>query len=200
MWTSPRQHSTSQQSQTFILEVMWLWEIGHYPCFPGGSDSKEFACNAGDLGLIPGLGRSFRKRNRYSFQDSCLKNSMHRRAWRTTVHGITESLVFLFAMQRSGESMSSKPGKSDWISSLLDMSEEQVPLGNPALSISGLGARQKTMWPCRRKMRVKELGYLMISLLWYFHFPLLWNCMNNLSYLCWQLISTHKKHNDVICW
>ena len=42
-------------------KVIW-WEVAglrkHSEGFPGGSDSKESACNAGDLGLIPGLGRS----------------------------------------------------------------------------------------------------------------------------------------------
>ena len=46
--------------------------------FPGGSDSKEFACIAGDLGLIPGLGRSPREGNGNPPQYSCLENSMDR--------------------------------------------------------------------------------------------------------------------------
>ena len=41
--------------------------------FPGGSDSKEYACNAGDLGLIPISGRSPGEGNDYSFQYSWLK-------------------------------------------------------------------------------------------------------------------------------
>ena len=44
--------------------------------FPGGSDSKESACNAGDPGLIPGLGRSLGEWNGYPLQYSCLENSM----------------------------------------------------------------------------------------------------------------------------
>ena len=42
--------------------------------FPGGSDSKESTCNAGDLGLIPGLGRSPGGRHGNSLQYSCLEN------------------------------------------------------------------------------------------------------------------------------
>ena len=62
------------------------------PCgFPGGSDGKEYAYNAGDLGLIPGLGRSPGGGNHYPFQYSCLENPMGRGAWRATVHGIAES-------------------------------------------------------------------------------------------------------------
>ena len=42
--------------------------------FPGGSDTKESACNAGDMSLIPGLGRSPGKGNGYALQYSCLEN------------------------------------------------------------------------------------------------------------------------------
>ena len=49
-----------------------------------GSDSKESACNVGDLGLIPGSGRSPGEGNGYPLQCSSLKNSMDRGAWRTT--------------------------------------------------------------------------------------------------------------------
>ena len=46
--------------------------------FPGHSDGKESACNAGDPSLIPGLGRSPREGNGNPFQYSWLENSMHR--------------------------------------------------------------------------------------------------------------------------
>ena len=58
---------------------------------PGGSDGKESACNAGDLGLIPGWGRSPGEGNGNSLQYSCLVNSMDWGAWHFTVHGITKS-------------------------------------------------------------------------------------------------------------
>ena len=51
----------------------------HFP-FPGGSDSKESACVAGDLGLIPGLGRSLGEENSYPLQHSCLENSHGQRS------------------------------------------------------------------------------------------------------------------------
>ena len=44
--------------------------------FPGSSAGKESACNAGDLGLVPGLGRSPEERNGYQLQYSGLENSM----------------------------------------------------------------------------------------------------------------------------
>ena len=50
---------------------------------------KESACNAGDLGSIPGLGRSPGEGHGNPLQYSRLENSMDRRAWRVTVHGVT---------------------------------------------------------------------------------------------------------------
>ena len=54
--------------------------------FPGGSDGKESACNAGDLGSIPGLGRSPGERKAYPLQYSFLENSIDGGAWQGTVH------------------------------------------------------------------------------------------------------------------
>ena len=59
--------------------------------FPGGSDSKESACSAGDMGLIPGLGRSPREGNGNPLQYPCLENPMDGGAWRATVHGVAKS-------------------------------------------------------------------------------------------------------------
>ena len=56
--------------------------------FPGDSDGKESAGNAGDLGLIPGSGRSPGEGNGNPLQYSCLENSMDSGAWRAIVHGV----------------------------------------------------------------------------------------------------------------
>ena len=56
-----------------------------------GSDAKECACNVGDSGSIPGLGRSPAEGKGYPPQYSCLENSMDRGAWWATAHGISES-------------------------------------------------------------------------------------------------------------
>ena len=61
------------------------------PDFPGGSDVKECACNAGDLGSIPGLGRSPGQGNGNPLQYSCLENPMDKGAWRETVLVVAES-------------------------------------------------------------------------------------------------------------
>ena len=55
------------------------------------ADGKEFACSAGDLGLIPGLGRSPGEGNGNPLHYSCLENPMDREAWRATVHEIIKS-------------------------------------------------------------------------------------------------------------
>ena len=54
--------------------------------FPSGSDDKESACKAGDLGLIPESGRSPKEGKGYPLQYSWLENSMDRKAWQATVH------------------------------------------------------------------------------------------------------------------
>ena len=59
--------------------------------FPGGSDGNESAYNAGDLGSIPGLGRSPGEGNGNSLQYSCLENPMDRGAWRATVDRVVKS-------------------------------------------------------------------------------------------------------------
>ena len=66
--------------------MLWI-----YPGFPGGSEGKASACNEGDLGSIPGLGRSPGEGNGNPLQFSCLENPMDRGAWRATVNGVAKS-------------------------------------------------------------------------------------------------------------
>jgi len=63
--------------------------------FPGGSDGKESACNAGNSTSISGSGRSPGEGNGYPLQYSCLENFMDRGAWRVTVHWISKSWTWL---------------------------------------------------------------------------------------------------------
>ena len=64
-----------------------LGELG----FPGGSEVKASAWNSGDLGLIPGSGRSPGKGNGNPLQYSCLENPIEGGAWWATVHGVAKS-------------------------------------------------------------------------------------------------------------
>ena len=57
--------------------------------FPGGSDGKETACNAGDTGSIPGWGRSPGEGNSNPLHG--LENSMDRGAWLAIVHAVAKS-------------------------------------------------------------------------------------------------------------
>ena len=59
--------------------------------FPGGSISKESTHNVGDLGSIPGLGRSPGGGDGKQLQYSCMENSKDRGAWWVTVHGVTKN-------------------------------------------------------------------------------------------------------------
>ena len=59
--------------------------------FPGGSDSKESACNVEDLGLLPGSGRLPGEGNGYPLQYSGLENSMDRGAQQAPVLGIAKN-------------------------------------------------------------------------------------------------------------
>ena len=54
---------------------------------------KESACNAGDLGMIPGLGRYPGGENGYPLQYTCLENSMDSGAWWATVYGVVKSQI-----------------------------------------------------------------------------------------------------------
>jgi len=61
--------------------------------FPGGSDHKESACNAGDQGSIPESGRSPGKGNGNPLQYPCLKDPMDGGDWWAVVHGVAKSQI-----------------------------------------------------------------------------------------------------------
>ena len=67
------------------------WEDPLEKGFPHSSVGKESSCNAGDPGLIPGLGRSPGEGNGNPFHYSYLENPLGRGAWQTIVHGSQES-------------------------------------------------------------------------------------------------------------
>ena len=90
-------HPKGNQSWIFIgrtdaeAETPIFWPPDSKNWFPGGSDGKVSACNAGDPGSIPGLGRSPGEGNGDPLQYSCLENSMDGEAWWATVHGIAKN-------------------------------------------------------------------------------------------------------------
>ena len=73
--------------RTQITEgLLKIWSISSR-----GSDHKESTCNVGDLGLVPGLGRSPGGGHDNPLQCSCLENPMDRGAWPATGHGVAKS-------------------------------------------------------------------------------------------------------------
>ena len=68
-----------------LLSCILVLQMG----FPGGS--KESACSTGNLGLIPGLGRSPAERNSHPLQYFGLENSMHSGVSQARVHGVIKS-------------------------------------------------------------------------------------------------------------
>ena len=88
--------ATSLQIISYKQTELWqtlikLLTLTDFSGFPVGSDGKEFACNAGDPGSVPGLERFHGEENGYPLQYSCLENSMDRGAWQATFHGVTKS-------------------------------------------------------------------------------------------------------------
>ena len=92
--------------------------------FPAGSHGKESACNAGNLGLIPGSGRSPVGGNGNPLQYSCLENPTDRAAWRATVHEVTKSqtqlsdftsLHFKACMYLFVQGFSNKEAQAGWL-------------------------------------------------------------------------------------
>ena len=97
---SPPGSSVHGIFQARVLEWGAIAFSGSYARFdlihkPGGSDSKESACNTGDLNLSPGSRRSPGEGNGYPLQYSYMGNPMDRRAWRATVHGVAKSRILL---------------------------------------------------------------------------------------------------------
>ena len=78
----------------------------HCVGFPGGSDSKESACNAGDLGSIPGLGRYLREEN---------GNPLHILAWRIPRTEEPSRLLSMVSVARVKQGLATKP-PSPWFS------------------------------------------------------------------------------------
>ena len=72
----------------FFFNSLWIFS---FLGFPGGSDGEESACNAGDLGSIPGLGRSPGGGHGNPLQYPCLEHLVNRGAWLTAVPGVAKS-------------------------------------------------------------------------------------------------------------
>ena len=79
-------HVSAHSNHSVNDHFSW-WLLHWFPC---SSDGKESTWNAGDLGLIPGSGRSPGEGNGNPLQYSCLENSTYRGTQQATVHGVKE--------------------------------------------------------------------------------------------------------------
>ena len=87
LWSSMAVADSGFTPSSHVFPTALCFHLG----FPGGSDGTESACNAGDPGSVPGVGRSPGGGNGHPLQYSCLENSMDRGAWRATVRGAAKS-------------------------------------------------------------------------------------------------------------
>ena len=83
-------NSPSSEASQLMVPKMKMLSKGKSG-LPWWLSGKEFACSGGDLGLIPGSGRSSRERNGNPLQYSCLEDSMNREAWWAIVNGVAKS-------------------------------------------------------------------------------------------------------------
>ena len=107
--------------------------------FSGGSDGKQSACNAGDLGSIPGSRRSSGEETEFPLQYSCLENSMDRGAGRARVHEVARSRTRLSKDTR-------------WHSGKQKTSAAMTPL-----SVQMLLSERISHWKELRLLRVRDL-------------------------------------------
>ena len=84
------------QQDIFRAQIMFFFrQVTFLGSVPGGSDGKESICNAGDLGSIPGSGRSPGEENGNLLLYPYSENSLDRGAWRATVQGVAKSRICL---------------------------------------------------------------------------------------------------------
>ena len=121
-WEDPLEKEMATHSSTLAWKIPWMEEPGRLQSMGlprvghdwvtslslsqvnWASLIKSSACNAGDLGSIPGLGRSTGEGNAYPFQYSCLDNPMVRGAWRAIVHRV----------ERVRHGLATKPPLVNW--------------------------------------------------------------------------------------
>ena len=83
-------HTASHLSKIYTFSYIPMFHK-RLRSFPGGAMVENLPANAGDMDLIPGLGRTPGGGSGNPFQYFCLKNSMDRGAWQATVHRVTKS-------------------------------------------------------------------------------------------------------------
>ena len=142
---------------------------------------KEFACNAGDMGSIPGLGRPSGEGNGNSLQYSCLGNPMDRGAWWATVHGVAKCQTRQKQLSMRTRSPSHKP----WTRS------PRLAWGWVCFQMQG-----KAPWWIRRKVsELTQIEFWFLNLLVKL-FDLFWGLFINPNWVLQSLIKLFTIRND----
>ena len=128
--------------------------------FPYSSAGKESVCNAGDLGLILGLGRSFGEGHGNPLQYSCLEHPMDRGAWWATVHGVARvghGLVTKAPPRATRESqeLSGEEDKRWPCSHSLKCPRQQLQIADKHLTQTVSLRRSPWAWPILRTCTAK---------------------------------------------
>ena len=130
--------------------------------FPGGSDGKESACSVGDLGLIPGLGRSPGGGHGSTLQYSCLENP---HGWRSLVGLQSMGLQRVWVTNHMlGAQVFLNIVSSCWIDSLI------IIYGVLSLIIFGLKSAMSEI--------IKAIAFLQFAFAWNNFDPFIFNCMS----------------------
>ena len=103
--------SKSDRERQILYDITYIWNLKDFTC---GSDGKESDCNAGDPGLIPGLGRSPGEGNGNPLEYSCLENSMDRGPWRATAPGVAQRVRYDWATNTHTWNLKDKTNKTEW--------------------------------------------------------------------------------------
>ena len=90
-WDAPGAEGDVENLCIFCLTLLCTWNLKNRVFFRGGSEVKNLPASAGDMGSIPGFGRSPGERKGYLLQYSCLENPTDRGTLWATVHGVTKS-------------------------------------------------------------------------------------------------------------
>ena len=149
-------------SITYDCNLIVFWHAT-FSDFPHSLVGKESACNAGDLGSIPGLGRSPAEGNGNLLQYSCLENPMDKGAWWATVHGVA----------RVGHDLATKPPNHATFYTYLEK--------YPCILLSSLILLKTTRSNILTVCSSKKILYTII-LNFYHHIKTIWSGNDNILY------------------
>ena len=176
--------STSQRSLNTCPEAPEMASTLFIQGFPRGSDGKESACSAGDLGF----GRSPGEGNGNPLQYSCLENPMDRGAQRATVHGVTESQTGLRLIHTHTTMLFIQIHISWLVFVLRQFACERGVQKERSSPLSYSGAQRIALRICQSFHRASSLPSVSVPVTWLFtlHPQLLFRALHPCS-VCWEL-------------